>query len=89
MYSSPHGWRIVNNYRTEYRHFLERLKTARKGAGLTQSEVARRLGKPQSFVAKCESGERRVDVIELTTLAIIYCKPVTFFVGHHSDQDRI
>ena len=69
----------MNAYRAEYKQFLDRLKAARKDAGLTQIEVARKLGRPQSFVAKCESGERRVDVIELAALSRIYRKPVTFF----------
>jgi transcriptional regulator with XRE-family HTH domain len=47
-----------------YMRFLSVLKQARIEAGLTQSETARRLGKPQSFISKCESGERRVDVVE-------------------------
>ncbi|MGO8869639.1 MAG: helix-turn-helix domain-containing protein [Alphaproteobacteria bacterium] len=36
----------------------------RKAAGLTQAEVADRLGRPQSFIAKYEGGERRLDVVE-------------------------
>lgn len=40
------------------------LIAARKKAGLTQAEVAERLGRPQSFVAKYEGGERRLDVVE-------------------------
>ena len=43
--------------------FLALLKGARKSAGLTQAEVAGRLKKPQSFVAKYENGERRLDVL--------------------------
>lgn len=66
---------------TEYRRFLARLRAAREGAGLTQVQVAARLGVPQSFVSKCESGERRVDVIELDALARVYRKPLQFFVG--------
>jgi transcriptional regulator with XRE-family HTH domain len=41
--------------------------------------VARRLGKPQSFVSKCESGERRVDLVELLAFAKLYGVDVTFF----------
>ena len=41
------------------------LAAARKGAGVTQQELARRLRKPQSFVSDYERGQRRVDVIEL------------------------
>lgn len=40
------------------------LVAARRKAELTQVDVAKRLGKPQSFVAKYEGGERRLDVIE-------------------------
>lgn len=47
-----------------YRQFLKKLRAARLDAGLTQQEAARALRKPQSFVSKCESGERRVDVVE-------------------------
>jgi transcriptional regulator with XRE-family HTH domain len=56
----------------EYQQFLERLRQARMQAGLTQIEVAQRLGKPQSYVSKCESGERRVDIIEVATFARLY-----------------
>jgi transcriptional regulator with XRE-family HTH domain len=40
------------------------LAIARERQGLTQAELASRLGKPQSFVSKYESGERRLDVME-------------------------
>lgn len=43
----------------------ELLKRVRDNAGLTQAKLAAELGKPQSFVAKYEAGERRLDVIEL------------------------
>lgn len=46
------------------RAFCEAMIAARKKAGLTQHELAKRLKKSQSFVAKYEGGERRVDVIE-------------------------
>nr|WP_208407413.1 helix-turn-helix transcriptional regulator [Amycolatopsis granulosa] len=41
------------------------MRELRKEAGLTQVQVAERLGVPQSFVSKYETGERRLDVIEL------------------------
>jgi transcriptional regulator with XRE-family HTH domain len=47
----------------------ELLVAARKKAGMTQAEVAERLGRPQSFVAKYEGGERRLDVIEFMLVA--------------------
>lgn len=42
---------------------------ARKAAGLTQHALALRLKKPQSFVAKYEGGERRLDVVEFIAIA--------------------
>lgn len=52
-------------YRQKYRQFLRRLKQARQDGSLTQVQVARKLSRPQSFVSKVESGERRVDAVEL------------------------
>ena len=56
----------------KYRAFLERLIAARKAACLTQEQVASSLSKPQSYVSKCEQGERRLDVIECAELAEMY-----------------
>lgn len=63
-----------------YRKFLVRLRDARARAGLTQAEVARQLGRPQSFMAKVECGERRLDVIELQAIAKIYRRSVAWFL---------
>ena len=63
-----------------YLQFLERLRGARLGAALTQEEVARQIKKPQSYVSKCESGERRVDVVELERFAKLYDKSLTYFL---------
>jgi transcriptional regulator with XRE-family HTH domain len=52
-----------------YQRFRELLIEARKAADLTQADVAKRLGQPQSFVSKYERGERRLDVIELAQVA--------------------
>lgn len=51
-------------YSAEYGLLLDRLRKAREKAGLTQEEIASRLGVTQSFVSKCERGERRLDLIE-------------------------
>jgi transcriptional regulator with XRE-family HTH domain len=53
----------------EHLRLLEVLITAREKAGLTQQQLADRLGKHQSFVAKYEGGERRIDVIEFLAIA--------------------
>ncbi|PTE13205.1 helix-turn-helix domain-containing protein [Pseudogemmobacter blasticus] len=48
---------------------MQALVEARRNSGLTQQELADRLGRSQSFVAKIETGERRVEVIELIEIA--------------------
>lgn len=63
-----------------YRRFLKRLRDAREEAGLTQAEAARALRTSQSFVSRSESGDRRVDVVELQRFARLYKKPFRFFL---------
>jgi transcriptional regulator with XRE-family HTH domain len=58
-----------------YDAFLQKLKAAREEAGMTQREVSEKLGLSHTFLNKCETGERRVDVIELIQLAELYGKP--------------
>lgn len=62
-----------------YEEFCTLLRRARAESRLTQEEVAEALGVPQSWVSKCESGERRVDVVELEQFAAVYGKSITFF----------
>jgi transcriptional regulator with XRE-family HTH domain len=62
--------RIRKSLHTPEQQLLcELLIAARDKAGLTQHKLARRLGKPQSFVAKYEGGERRLDVVEFLMIA--------------------
>ena len=56
----------------EYRLVLSHLKQARRKAGLSQEQLADRLTETQSFISKCERGERRLDVIELRR----FCKAI-------------
>ena len=49
--------------------FCRVMAEARARAGLTQQKLAGRLKKHQSFVAKYEGGERRIDVLEFITIA--------------------
>ena len=56
-------------HREQYAHFAASLRRARKEAGLTQTVVAKRLGRPQSFVAKYEGCERRLDPVEFLHIA--------------------
>jgi len=64
----------------EYKEIIERLKKGRIEAGLSQQAVADKLGKPQSYISKIESGERRLDVAEIKKFTIIYKKDVSFFI---------
>jgi transcriptional regulator with XRE-family HTH domain len=50
---------------SDQRKLQSLLRQVRTEAGLTQEELARRLARPQSFVSKYETGERRLDVLEL------------------------
>jgi transcriptional regulator with XRE-family HTH domain len=59
---------------------LARLREAREAAGLRQVQVAESLGKPQSYVSKIESGERRMDPVELAEFAEIYGLEVGWFL---------
>jgi transcriptional regulator with XRE-family HTH domain len=52
----------------EHRVVGECLAAVRSRAGVTQRELASRLGKPQSFVSSYESGQRRIDVLELVAI---------------------
>lgn len=56
-------------YSEEYQQLCALLRQLRREAALTQVQVAERLDVPQSFVSKYESGERRLDVIELRHVA--------------------
>jgi len=70
---------VEREHRQEYEKFLQNLRQARMEGGLTQLEAARLLGKPQSYVSKCETGERRVDFVELLEFARIYGKSIPYF----------
>ena len=72
---------MANNiYSAEYKQVTEKLRSARLESGLTQEEVAKKLGKPQSYVSKSEAGERRLDVTELKKFAVLYKKTINFFI---------
>jgi len=68
-------------YSREYRLFLEMLRAARQEAGLTQGDIAAKLAATQSFVSKCERGERRLDVVELRAWCVALGMSLNEFIA--------
>jgi len=64
----------------EYQQFTKLLCSARLESGLTQVQVAKKLKRPQSYISNIESGQQRVDVVELQKFAKMYKKDITYFV---------
>lgn len=59
----------------------DRLRVAREYVGMKQEEVARYLSIPRSALSNIEAGQRKVDALELTRLAKLYQRPVSWFTG--------
>lgn len=67
-------------YSTDYKFLVSQLKKARREAGLTQRGVAEKLGRTQSYISKVESGDLRVDIIQLREFAGLYKKDINYFL---------
>lgn len=67
-------------YSKDHKYIVERLKKARLDAGLGQVKTAKLLGKTQSYVSKVESGQRRIDIVQLKEFTRIYKKSVNHFI---------
>lgn len=67
-------------FQKTYDTILQKLINARAEAGLNQRDVAEKLGFSHSFLSKCETGDRRIDVMELLQLAKLYGKPPNYFL---------
>jgi transcriptional regulator with XRE-family HTH domain len=70
----------------EYVQFLQLLRAVREESGFTQADVASRLGATQSFVSKCERGERRLDVVELRAWCAALEIPLLKFLRRFEDS---
>jgi transcriptional regulator with XRE-family HTH domain len=68
-------------YSEEHKYLIEQLRKARKEANFEQNEVAKLLSKTQSYISKIESGQRRVDLVQLREFAKIYKKPLNYFIS--------
>ena len=71
--------RTVPHQKT-YDNLLALLIKAREESGKTQREVSELLGMSHSFLSKCETGERSVDVIDLLQLAKLYGNTPNYFL---------
>ena len=67
-------------YSEEHKYLVKQLRKARETKGLEQVEVARLFGKTQSYISKIESGQRRIDLIQLKEFAKIYKKSLNYFI---------
>ena len=67
-------------YTDEYAVVLRLLKAARKTSGVTQVDLAERLGQTQSFVSKVERGDRRLDIVQLRSILLEFGVTLQEFV---------
>lgn len=69
-----------------HQHYLALLRRIRTERGLRQREIAERLGQPQSFVSKYESGERRLDLLELEQVCAACDTDLVSFVSRYRGE---
>ncbi len=65
------------------------LRSAREYLGLSQEEVAKYLGIPRTALSLIESGQRRIDALELKKLAQFYKRPVASFTGESAGAESL
>lgn len=67
-------------YSEEYQYMLRRLREAREEVEYTQEAAGKAIGRDKTIVSRMESGERRLDPIDLQQFAALYDKPVEWFL---------
>ena len=67
-------------YTKSHKDMVSRLVKARRQTKLKQEDVARKLGRTQSYISKIESGQCRIDTVQLKEFAAIYKKKVGYFL---------
>lgn len=67
--------------KSDMTEITKKLVIARCRLGLSQMEVAQRLNRTQSYVSRCETGKRRLDILELETFANLYGLPLSHFIN--------
>jgi transcriptional regulator with XRE-family HTH domain len=68
------------HWEADYQEMLDKLRQARQEAGMTIEEAAAGFDRPPSFIRSVESGERRIDPVELCRFAVLYRKAVLWFL---------
>lgn len=64
----------------DYLKLVEKLRQARDEAGLTLEDAAKAFGRRPEFLEDVEAGKRRIDPVELCRFAVLYKKPVSWFL---------
>lgn len=72
----------------EKKRFLSLVRQMRLDAGLRQADLARKLGEPQSFVSRYESGDRRLDVLELRQICGVLGVSLADFIKRLEGDSR-
>ncbi|KML69188.1 helix-turn-helix domain-containing protein [Pectobacterium peruviense] len=83
---------MASIYSNEYQSVIKILREARIEKGMTQENLANALGRPQSFVAKIENGERRLDVVEFVHIAHLLSVDASIVlekIAHKIQKDSI
>lgn len=75
-------------YSPELRALTQLLREAREAANLTQVDLSLRLNRPQSFVSKYETGQRRLDIIELRAILVELDVPFIAFMRRYDAATR-
>ena len=71
---------MTSVYSIEYQMVIKALREARVAGHITQEELGKALGRPQSFIAKVENGERRLDIVEFVHLCrLVGIDPASIF----------
>lgn len=67
-------------YSEDHKYLVSQLREARKKSGLDQIKAAKLLKTTQSYISKLESGQCRIDIIQLKEMAKIYKKKMNYFI---------
>lgn len=69
-----------NIYSKEHKDIVGKLKEARLASGMEQEDVAKKIGRTQSYISKIESGQRRISILQLKEMAKVYKKDINYFL---------